>query len=69
MKIFKFIGKKKKKSSACCSQPGTDAKTLLMDALEKETFALNEAKKQIHTMEKEIAYWKEKALNFKRFHQ
>lgn len=27
-----------------------------------------EQKNQLNTLEKEVAYWKEKALNFKKFH-
>lgn len=30
---------------------------------------IDEQKSQLHILEKEVAYWKEKALNFKRFHQ
>ena len=30
---------------------------------------IDEQKIQLHLLEKEVGYWKEKALNFKRFHQ
>lgn len=62
--MLKFLKKKKKNSCGRC---------LLLEEekqhFEAETIRLKKRKDEyLEKLEKEVGYWKEKALNFKKFH-
>lgn len=59
MKMLKFLSKKCEK----CSEKEKKIHQLL-----EENYALKSQKIPVDLLEKEVAYWKEKALNFKKFH-